>query len=117
MSGVAGLDFLDLLAGYDRAIIIDAIQTSSGTPRQLYELEPDILANTRHASTPQDVNLGTALELGRRLGLPLPRQINIFAVEAKDVTSFGEECTPEVTKAIPLCAEMVVQELRGNRDI
>lgn len=112
-ASIAGLDFLDLLPGYDRAIIIDAIQTEEGTPGQIYQLEPDVLADTRHSGTPHDVNLATALELGRKLGLPLPKQITIFAIEAKDVTSFSEMCTPGVMKAVPACVEMIVQELNG----
>ena len=72
-ASIAGLDFLDLLAGYDRVIIIDAIQTDKGVPGQIYRLEPEIFADTRHAGSPHDVNLATALELGKRLGLPLPR--------------------------------------------
>jgi hydrogenase maturation protease len=110
-AGVAGLDSLDLLAGYDRAIIIDAIQTASGTPGRISRLETEALAATRHSGTPHDVNLATALELGRRLGLPLPEQIIIFAIEALDVTSFGETCTPAVAAAVPACVEMVVREL------
>jgi hydrogenase maturation protease len=115
-ASIAGLDFLDLLTDYDKVIIIDAIQTGEGKPGQIYRLEPEILANTRHAGTPHDVNLATALELGRELKLPLPQQINIFAIEVKDVTSFGEECTPEVTKAIPDCATMVMRELGGGEE-
>ena len=114
-ASIAGLDFLDLLAGYDRAIIIDAIQTDEGMPGQIYRLEPEMLADTRHAGTPHDVNLATALELGKKLGLPIPRQITIFAIEVKETTSFGEECTPEVMKAIPACVAMVIQELNGGK--
>jgi hydrogenase maturation protease len=113
-AGIAGLDFLDLLSGYDKAIIIDAIQTDKGKPGQIYRLEPEILAETRHAGTPHDVNLATALELGKKLGLPLPRQITIYAIEVKDVTSFSEECTPEVMKAVPACAAMIAQELSAK---
>ena len=115
-ASVAGLDFLDLLTGYDRAIIIDAIQTGKGMPGQIYRLEPDVLANTRHAGTPHDVNLATALELGEKLNLPLPRQITIFAIEVRDVTSFSEKCTPEVMKAVPACTTMIMQELNINRN-
>ena len=111
---IAGLDFLDMLTGYDRTIIIDAIQTDKGTPGQIYRFGPEILASTRHAGTPHDVNLATALELGKRLDLKLPRKITIFAIEVQDVTSFSEECTPEVEKAIPACVKMVVQELKED---
>ena len=116
-ASIAGLDFLDLLTGYDRTIIIDAIQTGKGTPGQIYRFGPDILASTRHSSNPHDVNLATALELGKRLNLNLPRQIIIFAIEVKDVTSFSEECTPEVMKAIPACVKMVLQELKEDGNI
>jgi hydrogenase maturation protease len=112
---IAGLDFLDLLSRYDRAIIIDGIQTRKGTPGQIYQFEPDMLANTRHASTPHDVNLATALEIGRKLSLPLPQQIKIFGIEVKDVTSFGIECTSEVMKAVRACATMVILGLRGGK--
>ena len=108
---VAGLDFLDLLAGYDRAFIIDAIQTREGKAGQIYWLEPEAFDTTRHAVTPHDISFATALELGNRLGLILPQQIVIFAIEVEDVSSFSEECTPKVMAAIPGCVRMVVQEL------
>jgi len=116
-ASIAGLDFLDILSGYDKAIIIDAIQTVDGTPGQVYRLEMDMLANSRHAGSPHDINLATALELGKKLGLPLPEQITLFAIEAKNVVSFGEQCTPEVDKAISTCVEMVVEELRGDGNV
>jgi hydrogenase maturation protease len=111
-ASIAGLDFLDTLAGYDRTIIIDAIQTGRGEPGQIYRFGPEILSNTRHASSPHDVNLATALELGKKLNLSLPRDITIFAIEAADVTSFSEDCTPGVAQAIPECVDMVLQELQ-----
>jgi hydrogenase maturation protease len=111
-ASVAGLELLDLLAGYDRAIIVDAIQTEKGVPGQIYHLGPEILSDTRHSGNPHDVNLATALELGRKLKLMLPRAITIFAIEVADVTTFSEECTPAVKKAIPECAAMVARELQ-----
>jgi hydrogenase maturation protease len=111
-ASIAGLDFLDELTGYDRTIIIDAIQTGNGKPGQIYHFGIDSLADTRHVATSHDVNLSTALELGKRLNLELPREITIFAIEAEDVTTFSEECTPGVKKAIPECVEMVIRELQ-----
>lgn len=110
-TSVAGLDFLELLVGYDRAIIIDAIQTNAGKAGQVYRFEPEAFNATRHAATPHDVNFATALELGNRLSLALPQQIIIFAIEVEDVTTFSEECTPKVRGAIPVCVEMIIQEI------
>jgi len=111
-ASIAGLDFLDELAGYGRTIIIDAIQTGKNKPGKIYRFGPEALANTLHSASPHDVNLATALELGEKLKLPLPKDITIFAIEAEDVTSFGEDCTPSVAQAIPECVDLVLRELR-----
>lgn len=114
--GVSGLELLDLLADHDRAIIIDSIQTREGKVGQVYRLGPEAFDATQHASTPHDVNFATALELGRMLGLALPRRIVIFAIEVKDITTYSERFTPEVERAIPACVEMIIQELEGDYD-
>ena len=111
-TSVAGLSLLDLLVGYDIAIIIDAIQTLNGKPGQIYRLDPKAFDTTRRTISPHDVNFTTALEFGKKVGLPLPQEIVIFAIEASDVSTFSEECTPQVTRAIPTCVEMVLQELK-----
>lgn len=115
-TSAAGLSLLDLLAGYDRAIIIDAIQTVGGKAGQIYQLDPEAFNATRHAASPHDVNFATALELGNRLGLALPQQIVIFAIEVADTSTFSEECTPEVSRAIPVCVEKIIQLLSGNHN-
>ena len=111
-SDLAGLSLLDLLLGYDKVIIIDSIQTREGKVGQVYRLSPEDFAATRHAVSPHDVNLITALELGKRLGLEMPREIIILAIEVQDVTTFSESLTPEVERAIPRVVEMVAHELR-----
>jgi hydrogenase maturation protease len=111
-TSVAGLSLLDLVVGYDRAIIIDAIQTLDGKPGQIYRLDPEAFDTTRRTISPHDVNFTTALEFGKKVGLPLPREIVIFAIEASDVSTFSEEYTPQVKQAIPTCVEMVLQEIK-----
>jgi hydrogenase maturation protease len=110
-ANVGGLGLIDLLAGYDRAIIIDAIQTVNGKPGNIYQLDLTALGSSRHTGPVHDFDLATALKLGNLIGMVLPRRIDVFAIEAADVSTFGEECTPEVRKAIPICAEMVRREL------
>jgi hydrogenase maturation protease len=110
-ASLAGLGLLDLLTGYERAIIIDAIQTREGEKGQVYRLDSNTFDATRHTASTHNVNFASALDLGHKLGLALPTQIVIFAIEAADVTTFSEDCTPEVKKAIPKCAEMVLHEI------
>jgi len=113
-TSMAGLSLLDLLTGYDRAIVIDAIQTSQGKTGQIYQLEPSAFSATRHAVTPHDVSFATALELGDRLGLALPQEIIIFAIEVDDVSTFSETCTPEIERMIPICVEMVREVIENQ---
>jgi len=110
-TGVAGLSLLDLLVGYERAIIIDAIQTVGGKAGQIYRLDPKAFDTAIHTASAHGIDFTTALEFGKKLGLSLPQQIIIFAIEASDVTTFSEECTPEVKQAVTVCIEMVLREL------
>ena len=107
----AGLRLLDSIVGYDKVIIIDAIQTKKGKAGQIYRMKPEDFSFAKHLSSPHQINLVTALELGRVLNLVMPQEITIIAVEAKDVSNFSERCTPEVERAIPEAVKMVLAEL------
>jgi hydrogenase maturation protease len=111
-TSVAGLGLLDSIVGYDKVIIIDAIQTEKVQAGQIYRMNSEDFSLTKHFSSPHQVNLATALELGKMLGLAMPREIAIFAVEAKDVSTFGEGCTPEIEQVIPEVVAMVLEELK-----
>ncbi len=113
-TSMSGLSLIDLLAGYDKAIIVDAIQTGKGKVGQIYRLTSDAFNDTRHASSPHDVNFATALELGNQLGMAMPKQIVIYAIEVADTSTFSEKCTPKVSRAIPACIKMITKELNGN---
>lgn len=110
-ASLGGLNLLDFIVGYDQVIIIDAIKTEGGKPGKIYKLDPKALKTSRYTASPHDVNLITALELGKKLGLAMPREIKIFAIEVEDTVNFREECTPAVAAAIPVCADMVKREL------
>ena len=111
-ASVGGLRLLELLAGQDRVIIVDAIQTPGARPGELHCLHPSDLRASLHAGSSHDLSLPGALALGRSLGLPLPRdeEITILAVEADDVLTFGETCTEQVQAAIPQAVQRVLEE-------
>jgi len=111
-TSAAGLRLLDSIVGYDQVIIIDAIQTREGKAGQIYRMKPEDFSFAKHLSSPHQINLVTALELGKTLNLVMPQEITIFAVEAKDVSNFSERCTPEVERAIPEAVKMVLEELK-----
>lgn len=96
-----GLRLMERLIGFDRAIIIDAIRTGApiGT---CHLLHPGDMP-TRHSASSHDVDLATALQLGRESGARLPAtdEVQLIAIEVADVETFGEDLTPEVEAAIP----------------
>ena len=90
-SSLGGLNLLDILVGYDQAIIVDAIQTRDGTTGDVYHLRSDDFEPCLHVSCAHDVDFATALELGRKIGLRLPRDITIVAVEVQDTCKQGSK--------------------------
>ncbi len=112
---LGGLNLLELLTGYDQAIIIDAIQTPQGLPGAIYQLTPGSVTGSRRINSTHSINFADNLELGRKLGLPLPRDITIVAIEASDISTFSEECTPRVKQAISLCVDKVCKMVQTAR--
>jgi hydrogenase maturation protease len=99
--------------GYDRAIVIDAIQTGA-PPGTIHHLAVGDIPTQKSASA-HDVNLPTALALGRQVGWHLPgnESILLVGIEAEDILTFGENCTPAVAAAVPRAAEDVLRALDG----
>ncbi len=110
-SSWGGMRFLDLLAGFEKAIIIDAIQWRHGLPGTVYRLPPDEAVPTVRAVSFHDISLGTALALGKQLGIPLPTELVFLAVEAGDVLTVAEGCSPEVASALPEVARLAMDQL------
>jgi hydrogenase maturation protease len=111
-----GLRLMERLAGYDRALIIDAICTGAHAPGTILHLTPDDLP-TRHSASAHDVDLPTALRLAAAMGLKMPEHMTIIAVEAGRVLDFDESLTPEVAAAIPAAVAAVLESLRAEEDI
>lgn len=114
-ASVGGLRLMELLEGYERAIIIDAIMTRNGNrPGAIYTLSLEDLQKispTQHSASAHDTSLVTALEAGKKLGMRLPSEILIFAVEVENVLDFSDHPTPAVAAAIPTVTGMVLKIL------
>ena len=111
-TSLSGVNLMEMLIGFDRAIIIDAIQ-SGGKPGQIYRLTTqDFGVPQKDAFSEHNMSLFQSIELGKRLALHMPSQIVIIAVEAENVTDFEERLTLEVEKAIPGVVDQVLEELK-----
>ncbi len=112
---VGGLTLMENMIGYDRVILIDAFFSGlEGKPGAFYRMTLEDLRTispTQHSASPHDASLVTALETGRRMGLTLPENITVFAIEVDNVTEFGDRPTPPVAAAVPLVAAAVLDEI------
>jgi len=103
---VSGLAILDLITEFDEAVIVDAIQTVKGTPGDIYRLEVNDFRVTKHTISPHDVDLPTALELGKILKIKLPTKVSIVAIEIPDAYEFSTVLTEPVAAAVPAAVQM-----------
>lgn len=104
-----GLRLMERMVGFERALLIDAIQTGA-PPGTLHRLTPGALP-TQHSASPHDVNLPTALALGRQAGAALPAddQVLVLGIEAAIVLDFGERLSPPLEQAVPRAAQAALE--------
>ncbi|MGD0340235.1 MAG: hydrogenase maturation protease [Bacteroidales bacterium] len=96
-----GLEIMESIRSFDRAILVDAIRTRDGKPGNVYYFNPSDFRETSNLSNLHDINFLTALKLGDILRLDLPTDLNIIAVEIIEDLEFSEELTPVMNKMYP----------------
>jgi hydrogenase maturation protease len=105
---VGGIQLVESLIGYDRAIVVDAIQSDNGRTGDCYRLELEALSQLPGFT--HQFGLMEGLELGRRLRLHLPSRLSIWVVEVVDPYTISTEMTEEVERAVPLAVETIFAE-------
>lgn len=108
-----GLRLMEAMTGYDRAVVVDAAVTG-GAPGTIRCVGPEDLPTQRTAIA-HGIDLPRALELGRKLGLPMPASVRVVAIEAESVLEFRSDMTPAVAAALEPAVEAVLAEIGGGR--
>ncbi len=106
-----GIRLMEAMRGYDRALVIDAMVTGNARPGTVHRPHIEETASTRNTVSVHDMDMATAVEMGKMLGIPLPSRICIWGIEASDVKTFSEEVTGDVSSAIPRVLAEVLDEL------
>ena len=107
-----GLRVMDALAGFERAVIVDAMHTGALRPGSVRRLGLGQLGEARNLASTHDTNLPTALALGAMLGLPMPREVTVFGIEALERETFGETLSAAVQRSVPRAVRLIARELR-----
>lgn len=104
-----GLSLMERLAGYDRAIIVDAISLGYGRVGEVRCFDLNDLPDpaSGHLASAHETTLQTALAMGRTMRVPLPQQVTVVAIESSPVYDFSEDLTPPVAAAVAVAARQV----------
>lgn len=97
-AAVGGMQVIELISGFSRAIIVDAIRTAEGSPGDVYHLTPNDFKETLHLSSFHDMNFITALDFANRTEMDIPVQIDIIAIEIVEDLTFSNDFSPIIKK-------------------
>ncbi len=95
-----GFVLLEMLEGYKRALVLDAVVTREVPVGTILEFLPADLPPVSGPSA-HYAGLPEVLEMAQKMKIPLPNPIDILAMEVENPYEFGEGLTIEVQKALP----------------
>ncbi|MCU0478277.1 MAG: hydrogenase maturation protease [Chloroflexi bacterium] len=111
-TALTGMYLLESVVGAARLIVLDTVVTGASDPGTVLELREADLAGPRGGS-PHYIGLLETLDLARALGMEVPTDVVIVAVEAGDSVTVGGAMTPPVEAAVPVVVERAMTLIRG----
>jgi len=107
-----GFEIIEKLAGYERAVIIDAITTADGTVGDIYRFAESDFVGCRHLASPHSTDFSAGLEFGRLSGIDLPTEVVIFGVEAKAVSEFRDTLSSAMQNVYPAIKAQLLETIQ-----
>jgi len=109
----SGFRLLDYTLGAASLLVIDTVLTGKARPGTVHVLSEAEFASAPGGS-PHYLGLFETLALGRRLGLPVPSEVVILAVEAADCLTIGGAIDPAVQAALPVVVDLARKLINGE---
>ncbi|MDI6766468.1 MAG: hydrogenase maturation protease [Bacteroidota bacterium] len=99
-TALAGFELLDMLQGYEKVLILDAVVTKKHQAGTVLELSPE---QFKHATavSPHYGGLPEVLKLAEHLNIRFPTEIRILAVEIEPPYDLREGLNPVISDAFP----------------
>jgi len=109
-ASAAGFRIVDQIVGYDKLILIDAIQTGESEVGALNLFKPEDFQETKHSTSTHDIGFFQALDIYKREGEKVPEEIKIYGIEVEQTDVFSEKFTPKVENAFPAIVNQIIKE-------
>jgi hydrogenase maturation protease len=103
-SAEAGLALLELLEGYDGALILDAMKDGISVPGSIHAFKPGDFRSVA-APSPHYIGLPEVLSIASQLEMHFPRDVRILAMETEDPHTLREGFSDPVLSAFPAFVE------------
>ncbi len=107
-----GLDLLEQLEGLESAFIVDAGLRGQTLPGEVTSFTCSAPFAPGACTSLHTADLPTLLAFGEAAGMAIPRVVTVLSVEAADIETFHEGCTPVVEGAIAAVVDRLVKEVR-----
>ena len=110
-----GMNLLDIILGYDKAIIIDAVKTETRENGEVKRIPLEDFS-TMHSCNPHDASLIEAIEMAKKIGeTRIPKEIIVIGVMMKQIPcEFGEKLSKNIATAVPKAVEMTLNEIKND---
>lgn len=118
LTGAAsGLAVLDHLAGYQRAILIDATSAGQDAPGTVRRWSLAERPGSRAPRSAHELGLAELLGSARRFGVSLPPEVVIYTVEAEHLATWGEGLSSAVADGVSRLVRRVLDDhFAGGRN-
>lgn len=95
-----GFKLMELLEGYDKVLILDAVITGQHPVGTVLELSKEEFQSTV-AIAPHYMSLPEAINFAEKLGINFPKEIRILAVEIEDPYQIREGLSSIIEQTLP----------------
>ncbi len=113
-SALSGMYLIDELLDFDRVIVVDAVQTRTRMPGDVFTMAVDDM-RAGAGPSPHALGFPSVLRIARGYGMRLPSRIDIVAIEVADIETIGCGLTAPVAASV-VRAEQMVRQLVEAQD-
>ena len=113
-----GMNLLELILDFDKAIIIDAVKIQEGKNGEVKKIPLEDFS-TLHSCNPHDVSLFEAIKMAKKMGQEkIPKEIIIIGILIEKIPcEFSEKLSPEIQKAVPKAITLILNEIKKDQKI
>lgn len=106
-----GFELIDMLNGYERAIIADCLSFPEPVPGKIHRLSLDDVGGSSRLVGGHELSLAQAFAFTKRLSIPMPGQVEILGIEGGALDEFTEMLSPPVAAAVEETGQRILSLL------